>query len=152
MTLTVDIVRPLGEGKVQVDAKNKFLGFGKEIVSHYMVPEEKADEFIVDYKKETTNRVLSGMVAGVVTGGMFLMGAAASRKAGVILKAASMILFTAAGLIGSVIGLGMNNAKRMNKLFEKHDAAPMIFLKNEDVAKSEKTGEENKPEKTPENK
>ena len=50
MALSVEVVKPLDGGRVQVDAKNKF--FGKDIVAHYSVPENKADEFIADYKKE----------------------------------------------------------------------------------------------------
>ena len=133
MALTLEVVKPLGNGNVQVDAKNKI--FGKEIVSSYMVSEKKADEFIADYKKENKKRTLSGIAAGVVTCGMIALGGAASKKAGVLLKAVTYTLFAVAGLVGSVVGFGVANAKRLDNIFKKNDARPLVFLKEDECAK-----------------
>lgn len=136
MALSVEVVKPLDGGRVQVDAKNKF--FGKDIVAHYSVPENKADEFIADYKKEENKRTTNGIASCAITAGAMLLGGLASKKANVLLKGLSVVLFGAVGAVASVVGFGMNNAKRLNKLFEKHDAKPVVYLKEEEPAKEPK--------------
>ena len=148
MALSVEVVKPLDGGRVQVDAKNKF--FGKDVVTHYSVPKEKADEFIADYKKEENKRTANGIASCAITAGAMLLGGLASKKANVLLKGLSVILFGAAGAVASVIGFGMNNAKRLNNLFEKHDANPIVYLKDEAPAKDKKVDEKsNKPDMKP---
>ena len=44
----------------------------------------------------------------------------------------------------------MNNAKRLNNLFEKHDANPIVYLKDEAPDKDKKVDEKsNKPDMKP---
>lgn len=146
MALSVEVTKPLDQGRVQVDAKNKI--FGKDMVTYYSVPKEKADEFIADYKKEHKARTQKGILAGAITAASMVIGGLASKKANVLLKGLSVALFGAAGAVASVVGFGMNNAKRMNKLFEKHNASPMFYLKEEQPAKDKKLNFEAKNEKT----
>ena len=130
MSLSVEVVKPLDNGRVQVDAKNKL--FGKDVQTHYSVPKEKADEFIADFKKEENTRTKKGIAACAITAGSMILGGLASKKANILLKGLSVALFGAAGAVASVVGFGMNNAKRLNKLFEKHDAKPIVYLKEND--------------------
>lgn len=144
MALSVEVVKPLNDGRVQVDAKNKF--FGKDVVNHFSVPKEKADEFISDFKKEEKRRTANGVASGVITAGAMLLGGLASKNANVLLKGLSVVLFGAAGAVASVVGFGMNNAKRLNKLFEKHDADPIVYLKDGQTAKAAQKPEAPKPD------
>ncbi len=136
MALSIEVAKPLDGGRVQVDAKSKF--FGKDIVSHYSVPKEKADEFISDYKKENKNRTKNGVLAGVITVASMFVGSMASKGANPILKTLSVMLFGLAGGIASVAGFGMKNAKNANKIFEKHNAMPIFYVKEEIPEKPQK--------------
>lgn len=152
MALTVEVVKPLGEGRVQVDTKRKWLG--SEIVQHYSVPEEKADAFIADYKKEVPKMQRNGGIIGAVAGIVSMaLGVAAAKKAGPILKTLSMALFTVAGVLGTAFAVGTNNAKKARTMLDKHDAKPIFYLKGQEkVSKAEeketKPAEEASPEET----
>ena len=142
MALSVEVVKSLENGRVQIDARNKI--FGNELVSSYSVPKSKSDEFIADYKKEAKKRNLFGVLGGAITGGMFLMGLAASKHSNVILKVASTVLFTAVGLVGSALGIGIGNARRLSNIFKKNDVVPIIYLHKHGPIKDAENKIENK--------
>ena len=135
MALTVEVVKPLDAGRVQVDAKRKI--FGNDIVRHFDVPKEKADDFISDYKKEMPkNRMLAASAIACLTLAAGMFGASAAKKAGAIMKIISATVFGGVGFVASTLFTGKRLVQANAALFEKHDARPIFYLK-ENMTKEE---------------